>query len=197
MSLTTATPLVEPTERRWTRDEYYRMGELGWFIGRRTELIDGEVMVMSPQGPLHATSTERVRMVLENALGGDVWVRAQLPVDFGPYSEPEPDVSVVSGNLEDYTSAHPTTALLIVEVSDTTVSYDRNRKASLYARAGIADYWIVNVVAEQLEVRRNPTADPGKPYGFDYANVTILHASDIVIPLCYPQVDIAVADLLP
>ena len=145
MSLTTTAPLNEPTERRWTRDEYYRMGELGWFIGQRTELIDGEVMVMSPQGPLHATSTERVRIVLERALGNGVWVRSQLAVDFGPYSEPEPDVSVVRGKLEDYTSAHPTRALLVVEVSDSTISYDRTRKASLYARVGIADYWIVNV----------------------------------------------------
>jgi Uma2 family endonuclease len=121
----------------------------------------------------------------------------QLPVDFGSYSEPEPDVSVVTGSLEDYTSAHPTTALLVVEVSDSTLSYDRNRKASLYARAGIADYWIVNVVDSQLEVRRQPVPNPGKRYGFDYENVTILHEADIVVPLCRPQVRIAVGDLLP
>jgi Uma2 family endonuclease len=172
------------------------MAELGWFIGQRVELIDGEIMVLSPQGPSHAASTDRVRRMLERSLGEGVWVRMQLPIDFGSYSEPEPDVSVVTGSLEDYTSAHPTTALLIVEVSDSTLSYDRNRKASLYARADIADYWIVNVVDGQLEVRRNSMPNPRKPYGFDYAEVTILLTSDIVVPLCRPHVRIPVADLL-
>ena len=74
MALTTLIPLVEPTRRLWTRDEYYRMGELGWFRGQRVELIDGEIMVLSPQGPSHATSTDRVRRVLEHTLGEGVWV---------------------------------------------------------------------------------------------------------------------------
>ena len=190
MALTTLTPLVEPTQRRWTREEYYRMGELGWFTGQRAELIDGEIMVLSPQGPSHATSTDRVRRILERTLSEGVWVRMQLPVDFGSYSEPEPDVSVVAGSLEDYTSAHPTTALLIVEVSDSTLSYDRNSKASLYARAGIADYWIINLVGRQLEVRRHPVSNASKRYGFDYTEVTILHEADTVVPLCRPRVRI-------
>jgi Uma2 family endonuclease len=197
MVLTTPTPLVEPTQRQWTRDEYYRMGELGWFTGQRVELLDGVIMVLSPQGPSHATSTDRVRRILEHTLGEGVWVRMQLPVDFGSYSEPEPDVSVVTGSLEDYTSAHPTTALLIVEVSDSTLSYDRNRKASLYARAGIADYWIVNLVDGQLEVRRHPVPNSSKRYGFDYDEITILYNADIVLPLCRPQVRISVGKLLP
>jgi Uma2 family endonuclease len=173
------------------------MGELGWFTGQRVELIDGEIMVLSPQGPFHTTSTDRVRRILEHTLGAGVWVRMQFPVDFGSYSEPEPDVSVVPGSLEDYTTAHPTTALLIVEVSDSTLSYDRNRKASLYARAGIADYWIVNLVDGQLEVRRHPVPHSSKRYGFDYDAVTILHRADIVVPLCRPEVRIPVGDLLP
>jgi Uma2 family endonuclease len=197
MALTTPTPLVEPTQRRWTRDEYYRMGELGWFTGQRVELIDGEIMVLSPQGPSHATSTDRVRRILERILGESVWVRMQLPVDFGSYSEPEPDISVVAGSLEDHTSAHPTTALFIVEVSDSTLSYDRNRKASLYARADIADYWIINLVGGQLEVRRYPVPNASKRYGFDYDEVTILHDADMVVPLCRPQVRIPVGELLP
>jgi Uma2 family endonuclease len=197
MALTTLISLVEPTRRLWTRDEYYRMGELGWFRGQRVELIDGEIMVLSPQGPSHATSTDRVRRILEHTFGEGVWVRMQLPVDFGSYSEPEPDISVVTGSLEDYTSAHPTTALLIVEVSDSTLSYDRNHKANLYAHAGIADYWIINLVDGQLEVRRHPVPNASKRYGFDYNEVTILHNADIVVPLCHPQVRIPVGDLLP
>jgi Uma2 family endonuclease len=173
------------------------MGELGWFTGQRVELIDGEIMVLSPQGPFHTTSTDRVRRILGRTFGEGVWVRMQFPVDFGSYSEPEPDVSVVPGSLADYTTAHPTTALLIVEVSDSTLSYDRNRKASLYAHAGIADYWIVNLVDGQLEVRRHPVPNASKRYGFDYDEVTILHSADIVVPLCRPHVHILVGDLLP
>ena len=82
-------------------------------------------------------------------------------------------------------------------VSDTTLSYDRNRKASLYARAGIADYWILNLVNGQLEVRRQPVPNPTKRYWFDYDEVTILHNRDSVVPLCRPQVRIPVHDLLP
>jgi Uma2 family endonuclease len=170
------------------------MGELGLFRGQRVELIDGAVMVLSPQGPSHATRVERVRKALETSLGAGVWV---MPVDFGIHSEPEPDVSVVSGSLEDYTSAHPVTALLIIEVSDTTLSYDRNNKASLYAHAGISDYWVVNLVDRQLEVRRQPIADPSTLHGFGYAEVTLLRGGDTIAPLCCPHTQISVADLLP
>jgi Uma2 family endonuclease len=173
------------------------MGELGWFTGQRVELIDGEIMVLSPQGPFHTTSTDRVRRILEHTFGESVWVRMQFPVDFGSSTAPEPDVSIVPGSLKDYTTAHPTTALLIVEVSDSTLSYDRNCKASLYARAGIADYWIVNLVDDQLEVCCHPAPNAGKRYGFDYDEVTILHSTDIVVPLCRPQVRIPVGDLFP
>ena len=173
------------------------MSELGWFTDQRVELINREIMVLSPQGPFHTTSTERVRRILEHAFGEGVWVRMQFPVDFGRYSEPEPDVSVVPGRLEDYTTAHPTTALLIVEVSDSTLAYDRNRKASLYARAGIADYWIVNRVDDQLQVRHYPAPNSSKLYGFDYDEVTTLYRADSVVPLSRPQVRISVGDLLP
>ena len=197
MARATTALLVEPIPRRWTRDEYYRMGELGLFRGQRVELIDGAVMVLSPQGPSHATSVERVRKALETSLGDGVWVRTQLPVDFGIHTEPEPDVSVVSGSLEDYTSAHPVSALLIIEVSDTTLSYDRHNKASLYAHAGITDYWIVNLVDCQLEVRRQPVADPNTLHGSDYTEVILLHSGDTVTPLCRPHTRLSVADLLP
>jgi Uma2 family endonuclease len=102
----------------------------------------------------------------------------------------------VVGRREDY-SDHPTTAVLIVELSESTLAYDRSRKASLYARAGIADYWIVNLVNNQLEVRRDPRPDPSQPYGHGYANVAILVPPAVVNPLAAPQVSLAVADLLP
>ena len=185
---------AEPTPRRWTREEYYRMGELGFFHGQRVELIEGEIIVLSPQNWPHSSTVDRVGEVLRRILGIGFWVRTQIPLNLGT-SDPELDVSVVLGRREDY-SDHPTTAVLIVEVSDSTLAYDRSRKASLYARAGIADYWIVNLVDKQLEVRRDPRPDPSQYYGHGYASVTILVPPAVVNPLAAPQVSLAVADLL-
>jgi Uma2 family endonuclease len=187
----------DPQSRRWTRAEYYQMAELGWFRGQRAELIDGEILVLSPQGPSHSYVTDQASEVIRDSGWTGVWVRMQLPIDLGPYSEPEPDVSVVAGTREDYKTAHPQTALLIIEVSDSTLAYDRGRKASLYALLGIADYWIINLVNDQLEVRRNPVPDASQPFGFAYADVTILTAGAHVVPLAAPTVRIAVADLVP
>jgi Uma2 family endonuclease len=181
----------EPTPRRWTREEYYRMGDLGFFHGQRVELIEGEIMVLSPQNWPHTSTVDRVAEALRRILGTGFWVRTQVPLNLGT-SDPEPDVSVVLGRREDYND-HPTSAVLIVEVSDSTLAYDRTRKASLYARAGITDYWIVNLVNNQLEVRRDPRPDPSQPYG----SVTTLVPPAVVNPLAAPQVSLAVADLLP
>ncbi len=145
------------------------MAELGWFQNQRVELIEGDVMVLSPQGPSHSYLTDRVATLLRNSGWSGVWVRMQLPIDFGLYSDPEPDVSVVSGSSDDYRRAHPTSALLIVEVSDTTLTYDRGRKASLYAMRAVAEYWIVNVQDDQLEIHRDPWADSEQPFGHGYS----------------------------
>jgi Uma2 family endonuclease len=190
-----APSVSEPTPRRWTRDEYYRLGELGFFQGQRVELIDGEIMVLSPQNWPHTSTVARVDQALQRVLGTGFWVRTQFPLNLGT-SDPEPDVSVVIGRLEDY-SDHPTTALLIVEVSESNLTYDRTRKTSLYARAGIADYWTVNLVDKQVEVYRDPRPDPSQPYGHGYASVTILVPPAVVNPLAAPQASLAIADLLP
>jgi Uma2 family endonuclease len=190
-----APPVGEPTPRRWTREEYYRMGELGFFHGQRVELIEGEIMVLSPQNWPHTSTVDRVGEVLRASLGSGFWVRMQYPLNLGT-SDPEPDVSVVPGQREDY-SDHPTTAVLIVEVSESSLTYDRTRKASLYARAGIADYWIINLVNNQVEVYRDPRADPAQFYGHGYASVTVLVPPAVVNPLAAPQVSLAAVDLLP
>lgn len=187
----------EPRARRWTKEEYYRMGELGWFNGQKAELLEGEVVVTSPQGPLHFSSLERVARVLGVLLPAQYAVRSQGPLDLGLHTEPEPDVAVVAASSDGYASAHPQTALLVVEVSDTTLASDRARKGSLYARAGIADYWILNLVDRQLEVYRNPRPNAAQRYGHEYASTTILTPADSVSPLCEPAVVIAVADLVP
>lgn len=190
-----APPVTEPTPRRWTREEYYRLGDLGFFQGQRVELIEGEIMVLSPQNWPHTSTVARVDQALQRVLGSGFWVRTQFPLNLST-SDPEPDISVVAGRLEDY-SDHPTTALLIVEVSESNLAYDRRTKTSLYARAGIPDYWIVNLVDKQVEVYRDPRPDPSQPYGHGYASVTILVPPAVVAPLAAPQASLAVAELLP
>ncbi len=108
-----------------------------------------------------------------------------------------PDVTVVSGTPRDYKDAHPTTASLIVEVADTTLMYDRSQKASLYAKAGIEDYWIVNLVHQQLEIYRNPSPMLEQPFGHGYKNVALYMATDSVAPLAAQQAVVSVVDLLP
>jgi Uma2 family endonuclease len=120
----------------------------------------------------------------------------QLPISFGTYSDPEPDVSVVVGTSADYRSAHPSSALLIVEISDTTLIYDRGRKASLYAMRGIADYWLVNVNDDQIEILRDPGADPTQPLGFGYTSLTVHHRGELVTPRAAPHLSFPVAELL-
>src|SRR5690349_19571305 len=121
--------------RRWNKEEYYRLGELGFFNGQRVELIEGRLMVHSPQKPLHAAVVAQVDDLARPLFGSGYVVRCQLPLDLGQVLEPEPDVAVVVGTHWQYLTAHPTSALLIVEVSDTTLAYDRDEKGSLYARA--------------------------------------------------------------
>ncbi len=186
----------DPQPRRWTRAEYYQMGEMGLFNGQRVELIGGEIMVMSPQKIQHYKSADGTGDVLKKAYGKGYWVRVQAPVDLGMPSEPEPDVSVVEGKPEDYT-AHPKKALLAVEVSETTLAYDRGEKASLYAAGGLKNYWIVNLVDDQLEVFTKPIPDSSKPFGYTYASRQIFRKKDVVFLPGLPRKKVAVARFFP
>ena len=184
-------------QRRFTKAEYYRMGELGFFHGQKVELIEGRLMVFSPQNPPHSTGVFNVLMELLRVFQAGYIVRPQFPLDLGQTTEPEPDVAVVVGTSKQYALAHPTTAELIVEVSDTTLSYDRNRKGSLYARAGVADYWVLNLVSRQVEVYRTPIPDSAEVYGYRYSSRTDVPVGGTVSPLAAPTAVLAVADLLP
>lgn len=190
-------PFIEPRVHLWTRGEYYRMAEAGLFEGKHVELIEGRVVEMRPMGSLHATAVALVARALEMIFGKGHFVRWQMPLAAGETSEPEPDVAVIAGDVRDYREAHPTTAVLIVEVADTSLTYDRSEKASLYAKAGIPDYWVLNLIDRQLEVRRNPGLDATQPFGFAYADVKILSAADSISPLSMPRATVSVADLLP
>ncbi len=185
--------------RSWTRQEFYRLLDLGFFEGQRVELIGGEILLMPPQKNFHALGIKLTEDALNAAFGLNYWVRVQMTLDLDPHSAVDPDLAVITGNVRTHLNDvdNPTTALLVVEVSVTTLYYDRGPKASLYAGSGIDDYWILNVVDRQLEVYRDPVADPGEPFGFRYASRTDLEPSDTVSPLAAPGATISVADLLP
>lgn len=181
---------------RWTVEEYHQMADLGWFHDKRVELIDGEIMEMpAPKNP-HVVAMSLTEDALRSAFGPGFWVRTQSPLNIGPASEPQPDVAVVTGKPRDYTD-HPTTAVLVVEISDASLSYDRNHKGGLYARAGIAEYWIVNLVNRRLEVYRGPVADAAQPFGFGYSLRTTHDPGDAVAPLAATNARVAIVDLLP
>lgn len=185
--------------RRFTVEEYRRAGELGLFgPEERLELVDGEVIrKLSPQKEPHAIGTSLVLQALQRVFGAGYHVRCQLPMSLGAEDEPEPDICVVVGNPRDYRASHPITAVLVAEVSDTSLAYDRHEKASLYARAGIADYWIVNLVDAVVEVHRDPAPMADQPFGHHYRSVTRHAPPAVIAPLAAPQAQVPVVDLLP
>jgi Uma2 family endonuclease len=186
-----------PQVHRWTRHEYHRLAELGFFEGRRVELIEGQVIDMAAMKSPHAVAIDLVDAALTAVFGSGYYIRQQKPFVVSDISEPEPDVAVVQGSIRDYTEAHPAEAALLVEIADTSVSYDRTFKGSLYAKAGVAEYWIVNLVKRQLEVYRQPVADDQAAYEWKYAEVSTYQAGQSVAPLNAADQWVAVVDLLP
>jgi Uma2 family endonuclease len=190
----TQTPL---TPRRWQRAEYERLVGLGVFRGEPIELIGGQLVVAEPQGAYHASAITRVDYSLRAVLPPGWIVRLQAPVSLDEESEPEPDLVVARGRPGDYRESHPARPALVVEVAESSLEFDRERKGSLYARAGIQDYWIVNLVDRVLEVYREPAPDASAVYGWRYRSVTALVPPAVVVPFAFRSSPIAVADLVP
>lgn len=200
----------EPPKILWNKDEYYRLSDLGFFDGKRVELIEGEIFVkysytqfdegeyeMSAMSSLHYSGVNVAAEVLREVFKKKYFVSVQCPIDAGENSEPEPDISIIEGKARDFKEAIPKTAALIVEISDTSLLYDRGKKVSLYARANIQDYWIVNLKDRRLEVYRRPIEDNVAFYGFSYGEIRIFTEKDSVSPLAMSEVKIKIADLLP
>jgi Uma2 family endonuclease len=197
---------------RCTRERYYELDRLGHFAGRRVERVRGEVIDMSPINWPHVVACRRAAVWLEGAFAGVAWVsRNEQPLALAD-SDPQPDVIVVPGAFEDYTD-HPTTALLVVEVSDTTLARDTTTKAELYAEAGIAEYWVLDLNARELIVFRAPQAlaahwpgceaerfvppSPAESRATAYQSRTVFGATESVSPLGAPHATVCVGDLLP
>ncbi|MDQ2687642.1 MAG: Uma2 family endonuclease [Armatimonadota bacterium] len=179
--------------RLWNRDEYHRLADTS-ILGadERLELLEGEIIENVTNNPPQATAVGKTVDEIRRVFAAGFIVREQHPLDVSLCSEPEPDVLVAPGKRDDYADHHPTPAeaVLVVEVSDTSLRTDRGRKTGIYAKAGCPEYWIVNVTHRQLEVHRSPSA-------FGYADVQIYATGQTVSPLAASDVSIAVSDLLP
>lgn len=178
-----------PQPLRWTCAEFHRFGDLGVFEGRRAMLIDGVILEEGPMNPPHAITLELVEGTLRAAFGAGWRFRNQSPLVLGQDLDPEPDFAVMAGTPRG-SSGHPTTADLVVEVADSSLAFDTNEKRLVYARAGLREYWVVDINGGRLLVYRDPRAG-------DYATQQAFGPAETVSPLAAPSATVRVADLLP
>lgn len=175
---------------RWSVEEYHRMATSGLLDETdRVELIEGELIDMAPIGSKHAFRVDRIARALQLAAGTSFLVRVQNPVLLGEHSEPQPDIAMVKD--KNYAEGHPgpEDVLLIVEVSDATLAYDRDVKLSLYARHGISEVWLLDVNAGDLTVYREPAEG-------QYRLIRRPTRSEVVSPVLVPAVAIYLAEVL-
>jgi Uma2 family endonuclease len=178
--------------RRFTVDEYYRMAEAGILTeDDRVELIEGEIVEMSPIGSHHASQVKRLNALFTARLGPRAIVSVQDPVRLSRHSEPQPDLALLKPREDFYRRSHPDPGdvLVLIEVMDTTIEMDRRVKLPLYARSGIAETWLVDVNADRIEVYRSPSVD-------GYRDVRIFRRGESVGLEVFPDITFTVDDLL-
>ena len=192
-AVTSAPPAaLAPTRRRFTVAEYYAMADAGILSENdRVELLDGDIIVMSPIGDWHAASVKFFTNTMLPPLQGRAMIAVQDPVRLDENSEPQPDVMLLLWRDDFYGGGHPEPAdvLLLIEVSDTTVDYDRNEKLPLYARAGIPEAWIVNRPARRIEAHADPS-------GNEYATVRYFGPGETIAPQAFPDIVLEVSRII-
>ena len=183
--------VVEPHPLRWTKQQYHQMDDIGLFQDKRVELIEGEIIEMTAMELPHWKSNTLADRALRRIFQDGYIVTIGLPISIIDESEPEPDVAVIRGEVDNF-DALPSESVvaLVIEVSVSTLAYDLGRKADLYARAGIADYWVLDVDGRGLIVHREPR--DGK-----YQSLQTLKETDSIAPLEKPDASIRIVDLLP
>jgi Uma2 family endonuclease len=177
---------VQIARRHFNVTEYYRMAAAGVFTeDDRVELIEGEIIEMNPIGSRHAACVGRLTKIFERSAGDRVIVWVQNPVQIGDYSEPLPDVALLKPRDDFYAQAkpQPTDVLLIIEVSDSSVEYDRDIKLPLYARAGIPEMWLVNLPQETIEIYSQPLAEK-------YQEIRVVKRGESLTPKSLPPLTI-------
>lgn len=179
--------------KRWTVGDYHRLSELGLLDRQeRTELIAGQITLMAAKGTPHVTALHLLANILRDRLGNRALIRTQDPIQLDDFSEPEPDLVIVRGNILDYAQQHPRPEDidLVVEIADSTLKQDCEIKDKLYAQAGISDYWVLAVKIRQLHIFR-------KPITSGYTEHLILSEPNQAAPLAFPEIAIALSSILP
>jgi Uma2 family endonuclease len=178
--------------KSWTVQDYHRMSELGILDpNERTELIAGQITLMVAKGTPHVITLQLLASELLGQLGNTALIRTQDPIHLDDYSEPEPDLVIVRGEILDYVDRHPqpNDIYLLVEVADSTLNYDCQVKDKTYAKAGIPEYWVIDLKNRQFHIFRDP-----QPTG--YASHLILAESQTVSPLAFPVMTISIGSIL-
>jgi Uma2 family endonuclease len=191
MTVASTNPEILERQRRITVDEYHRMIEAG-ILGEdeHVQLIGGTLVTMTPQGASHAVVIQRLTMAFVRAVGDELAVRPQLPLTLQDDSEPEPDLALVRASDTPLEGPHPRSALLVVEVAADSLRLDRESKAALYARAGIPEYWIVNLAESVVEVHLEPDAPTGV-----YRSKTVVASSETLLARSVPGLSVDLARL--
>jgi Uma2 family endonuclease len=182
-----------PRQHRFTAEQYFQMGETGVLArDARVELIDGEIVDMAPIGSPHEATIERLDDLLAEALRGRAMVRVQHSIVLDEHSVPEPDIAIVALRTDYYEHAHPRArdVLLLIEVADTTLAFDRDVKSRLYARSGVPEYWIVDIGGRAVMRLHSPR------HGVYTASDTA-RVGDSISPGAFPDVRIEVRAILP
>ena len=180
----------EITRRRFTVHEYHKMAEAGILHeDDRIELLDGELVEMAAIGTRHFNCVNRLTRLLVTSVGEDIVVSIQNPVRLNEYSEPQPDVALIRARDYDESLPTPEDVLLLIEVSDTTLAYDRGTKLSRYAQAGIPELWIVNLPGERIEHHTGPSGDL-------YGHVHLLRRGETVESAALPGLSTRMGDVL-
>jgi Uma2 family endonuclease len=182
-----------PADLHYTTERYLALVEQG-ILGPddRVELLEGVIVAMSPQNPRHAAATRRLDAALRDAVGERAVVSVQLPLVTGSFSIPEPDVAVLPGQQSDYDRVHPSRALLVVEVADTSLMQDRLTKAAIYAAANVPEYWLVNLRDNCVEVFRRPDVATAT-----YSERSVSRRGDRITLVAFADASVAVDDVLP
>jgi len=182
---------------RWSLDRYFRLDELGFLNREPVQLIDGEIVVRSPLNPPHQIGVQLVDDAMRAIFTTGYRVRNGAPLIIGT-SAPQPDIAVVRGGVRSHAITHPTglATLIVIEVGDSTLRDDIGPMANLYASGGVTDYWVIDLVHDQLRVFRDPQPDANELHGHRYTNITIQLAGSQISPLALPNSSILIDDVL-
>ena len=185
---------------RWTLEDYEQLVALGMLEDKHVELVQGEILVMSPMGEPHALTIIQLNEILSPYFNSRTGyrLRIQMPLALPSLtSEPEPDLAIVSLNAPTSAAGRPTSAALVIEVAESSLDYDRDHKGPLYAAAGIRDFWLVNLPERCLEVYRHPVPDPQFFSAWRYQDCQVLHPDEQVSPLVAPEIVVPLAAVFP